>query len=202
MISRAVRVAPSPLRGRRARRGAALLVALAALVLLMALALALHAVTLRAHRSARRAVLVRAAMDGAEGALTRWQVRLARGEPPEAFPGLDEGGTGAMAVPGAVRELDGTGDDARDGGAGEGGAGAGVVPVRVRVTLVTFAQGVRLLVSEGTARAGGMRARRRVSLVLVPDTLPALPGNPGDTTAGSVRPRLVPAPERPWAELP
>lgn len=207
----------APRRGRRGRRGAALVFALAALVLLMALALALHAVTLRAQRSARRAALVRTAMDGAEGALARWQARLARGEPAEAFAGLADGGAVGAAIPGSVRELEGA------GGAGEGGPGdaggvgtaGGVLPAQVRVTLVTFADGLRLLVSDGSAGAGALQARRRVSLLLVPDTLPALPrdsatgATAGDGAADTAahaergaRPRLVPAPERAWAELP
>lgn len=165
--------------------------ALAALVLLTALAITLHSVTLRARRSARRAMLVRAAMDGAEGALARWQARLARGEPPEAFVGLDTGGAGAMTIPGTTRELE---------RAAAGGAVVGAVPAAVRVTLVTFADGVRLLVSEGSAAAAGLRARRRVSLLLVPDTLPALAED--TAAAGGVRLRLVPAPERAWVELP
>ena len=175
---------------RRARRGAALVVALAALVLLMALAFALHAVALREQRSARRAMLVRAAMDGAEAALARWQVRLARGEPPEAFAGLGDPGAEDGSVPGTVREL--------EGGAGEGAPSAGAATARV--TLVTFAAGVRLLVSDATATASGLRARRRVSLLLVPDTLPAIAGD--SAAAGGPRTRLVPAPERAWAELP
>lgn len=184
----------------RARPGAALVVALAALVLLMALSLALHAVALRERRSARRALLVRAAMDGAEGALARWQVRLARGEPLEAFAGLGPPGTEDGGVPGTARELEGAsaGEPGGGGGAGEGSVPAG--GVLVRVTLVTFAGGVRLLVSDATATAAGVRARRRVSLLLVADALPPAAGD--SAAADRLRPRLVPAPERAWAELP
>ena len=194
------------------RRGAALVVALASLVLLMAVAIALHAVALRERRSARRATLVRAASDAAEGALARWQVRLASGD------GIVDSMVASLAgdVTGTRREL--------EHGAGEGSAGElgeRVAAAQVHVTIVTLARDLRLLVSEGTAGAGGLRARRRVSLLLVPDSLPAVPvdsarddgstaaldsavaGTGGaQVTALPARLRYIRAPERSWAELP
>ena len=160
-------------------------------MLLMAIAVALHAVTLRERRSATRATLARSAADAAEGALARWQVRLAAGEPLLAEVVNDPVGT----------------HRALEDGAGEQGAGAAtdaiVAPARVQVTLVTLADGVRLLASEGVAQAGHARARRRVSLLLVPDSVPGLPA-PSDSGAVVPRPRwrLSPAPERAWADVP
>jgi Tfp pilus assembly protein PilX len=191
------------------RRGAALVMALATLVLLMAVAVALHAVALRERRSARRATLVRAASDAAEGALARWQARLGSADDADTMVAALAGD-----AEGVNRELE------RGAGAGSGGdPGERVIAAQTHVTLVTFAHGVRLLVSEGTASAGGMRARRRVSLILVPDSvnLPAdsssahngsnvaadsAAGRSGAGTTAAIRLRLLPAPERPWAELP
>ena len=166
----------------------------------MALSLALHAVALREQRAARRGMLARAAMDGAEGALARWQARLARGEPPEAVAEFGAPEPGELGVPGTGRELEIATEGAPSGGGGAGEGTASTGGATVRVTLVTFAGGVRLLVSDAAATASGLRARRRVSLLLVPDTLSAAAGD--SAAAGGVRARLVPAPERAWAEVP
>jgi hypothetical protein len=170
-----------PVRARR--RGVALLVALAALVLLGALAVALHAVTLRERRAARRATLARAVDDAAERALAEWRARLA----------TDSGAVMVSAdPPGTARTL----------ATGQGGDST-----RVEVTIVALAGGARLLVSEARASAGRERARRRVALVLVPDstTVPPAEGDSTGTVTDSVsrwRRWLVPAPERPWIALP
>jgi hypothetical protein len=170
-----------PLRARR--RGIALLVALAALVLLGALAVALHAVTLRERRAARRATLARAVDDAAERALAEWRAHLA----------TDSGAVMVSAdPPGTARTL----------ATGQGGDST-----RVEVTIVALAGGARLLVSEARASAGRERARRRVALVLVPDstTVPPAEGDSTGTVTDSVsrwRRWLVPAPERPWIALP
>ena len=174
---------------KRVRRGAALLVALAVLVLLMAIALALHAVTLRERRSARRSTLVVAAGEGADAGLARWQVRLAA--PDSLVAQL------ADDPPGLRRVL--------EAGAGSGGditASALVTPARVRVTFVTLAAGVRLLMSEAVASTGVLVARRRVALALVTDSVPAPRADSLPDVAPAWVRRFVPAPERAWVELP
>jgi hypothetical protein len=85
--------------------------------------------------------------------------------------------------------------------------GQGGDSTRVEVTIVALAGGARLLVSEARASAGRERARRRVALVLVPDstTVPPAEGDSTGTVTDSVsrwRRWLVPAPERPWIALP
>lgn len=160
----------------------ALVVALAALVLLGAVGVALHAVTLRERRAARRASLARAAADAAEGALVEWRVRLTSDGAP----------TGAESdPPGTVRML-AAADTVRD--------------VAVDVTLIALAGGARLLVSEARAVAGVQRARRRVALALVPDSVPV--ASPRDSTlvvtdsTSRWRRSFVTAPDRAWIELP
>jgi hypothetical protein len=173
----------------RARPGAALLIALAVLVLLMAIALALHAVTLRERRSARRATLVAAARDAADAGLARWQVRLASGDSVVAQLAAD---------PPGMRHVLEVGE-----GAGAGDVPSALVtPAYLRVSFVSLSAGVRLLVSEASATAGLLVARRRVALALVTDSVRAAPI---DTTPGALAPwvrRFVPAPERAWVELP
>ena len=120
------------------------------------------------------------------------------------------------AVPGARLELETTMREGAAPGATDDAA-IPATPARVHVTLVTFADGVRLLVSDAVSAAGGLEARRRVSLLLVPDTLPAAArdtsasGGGADTTSRltpTVAPvttpgvRLVPLRERAWAQLP
>ena len=182
-------------RGRRAgrgRRGAALVVALATLVLLMALSVALHAVALRERRSARRATLAHVAGDAAEAALARWQVRLATDDSLLATIATDAvGSRRQLAQPASESSTLGTHANATES----------------RVTLVTLAGGARLLVSEVRAGGAGVRAARRVSLLLVPDSTPptsAVVDTSGAPASNVASPRwwLVPAPERPWAELP
>ena len=180
----------------RGRRGAALVVALATLVLLMALSVALHAVALRERRSARRATLAHVAGDAAEAALVRWQVRLATDDTLLATIATDAVGSRRLL---AAEPMSGSSAT---------GTGAHVNATESRVTLVTLAGGARLLVSEVRARGGaGARAARRVSLLLVPDSTastPAVVDTAGATASNvaSARWWLVPAPERPWAELP
>lgn len=180
-------------RGGRRRRGAALLLALAVLVLLTALAIAVHAVTLRERRSARRATLQVAAGDAADAALTTWRARLANGDSLFATLAVEAPGTRRVLEDAAGRDA-----DARDDGR------AFAPPTHVRVTFVTLGGGTGMLVSEATATAGALLARRRVAFVLVADSTPVIAR---DTTADTarvplVRRRLLPAPERAWVELP
>lgn len=197
----------------RARRGAALVLALATLMLLMAVSVALHAVALRERHAARRATLARAASDAAEGALTRWQVRLAADDALLATLAADPVGT-RRVLSTALASAPGEGSVASVPSFASAPAPliAEAQLHEARVTLVTLAGGVRLLVSEADAMAGRARARRRVSLLLVPDSVvdgavsardtSAVAGATGASTGTAARWRLVPAPERAWAELP
>lgn len=161
----------------RARRGAALLLALAALVLLGALAVSVSAVAWRARRAAARATLSRRATDAVDSALAEWELRLAR----DASPLVGD-------PVGAERALDAVDRDA----------------IHVRVRVAALAGGARFLVAESEAGAPGIAgadarpwARRRAGVLLVPDSIPAvLPDS------GVARPVLRRAPGRAWIALP
>jgi hypothetical protein len=169
----------------------ALLVAMAALTLLGAIALALHAVALRERRVARRATLARAATDAAEATLATWQTALAAG-----------GRVAATSVgdpPGTVRTLEGgAGDDEVPRVA----SGAAMPVVRTRATLVALAAETRLLVAEARAASGALQARRRVALLLLPDSLVTPPAAGDSGAVPLVRRRWAREPVRAWVELP